>query len=191
MLHYAFSRKMPVQVIISANKEAILSEKEFVARWFQRVAVGYSDVIDPAEFEDASTFIDGVQKTWDAKWDEVFSADMSKLPELPLPPTDQFLPVSMRYLVLPFLGINVLGCLLQCYVMWWIASAVLNLLGPLAPLAVALVATYVAASLYTCSQPYDAVAVRARRKHMTRAAAMRAPTPLPEPLASVGANGEK
>jgi len=42
MLHYAFSRRLPVQVVIGANKEAILSEKHQTARFRQTVAVGYS-----------------------------------------------------------------------------------------------------------------------------------------------------
>jgi hypothetical protein len=42
MLHYAFSRKLPVQVVIGANKEAIISEKHCVARLNQTAAVGYS-----------------------------------------------------------------------------------------------------------------------------------------------------
>lgn len=42
MLHFAFSRKMPIQVVIGANKEAILSEKHCTARFGQTVVVGYS-----------------------------------------------------------------------------------------------------------------------------------------------------
>ena len=42
MLHYAYSRKLPVQVVIGGNKEAILSEKHQTARFCQTVAVGFS-----------------------------------------------------------------------------------------------------------------------------------------------------
>lgn len=42
MLHYAFSRKLPVQIIVATNKEAILSEKHSTARWGQTVLAGYS-----------------------------------------------------------------------------------------------------------------------------------------------------
>lgn len=42
MLHYAYSRKLPVQVIIAANKEAVLSEKHSTARFGQTIWAGYS-----------------------------------------------------------------------------------------------------------------------------------------------------
>jgi hypothetical protein len=42
MLYYAFSRKLPVQIVIGANKEAIISEKHLTARLGQTAVVGYS-----------------------------------------------------------------------------------------------------------------------------------------------------
>lgn len=42
MLYYAHSRKLPVQVVIGANKEAIISEKHCTARFNQTAVVGYS-----------------------------------------------------------------------------------------------------------------------------------------------------
>lgn len=42
MLHYAFDRKIPVQVVIGGNKEAILAEKKFSVGFGQTVTVGYS-----------------------------------------------------------------------------------------------------------------------------------------------------
>lgn len=42
MLHYAYDRKIPVQVVIGGNKEAILSEKKFLVGFGQTVSVGYS-----------------------------------------------------------------------------------------------------------------------------------------------------
>ena len=42
MLHYAFSRGLPVQCVLSSNKEAIIAEKHCTARWCQTAAVGYS-----------------------------------------------------------------------------------------------------------------------------------------------------
>jgi hypothetical protein len=42
MLYYAFSRKLPVQIVIGANKEAIISEKHHTARFNQTAVVGFS-----------------------------------------------------------------------------------------------------------------------------------------------------
>lgn len=54
MLVYAFSRKLPVQIIIAANKESVMgSEKRMDAHFGQNIWVGYSPVIRP---EDYATF---------------------------------------------------------------------------------------------------------------------------------------
>ena len=47
MLHYAHSRQVPVQIVITANKEAVISEKDMSAHFGQTLVVGYSEVIDP------------------------------------------------------------------------------------------------------------------------------------------------
>lgn len=75
MLHYAYSRKMTVQCIICANKEAVLSEKYQVARWGQTVWAGYSDPINAADFDSFEAFMTTVQSTWDTLWKEVYGAD--------------------------------------------------------------------------------------------------------------------
>lgn len=75
MLHYAYDRKIPVQIVIGGNKEAILSEKKMLVGFGQTVTVGYSDVIFPENFKDFEEFMKTVQSTWDAEWVEVFSAD--------------------------------------------------------------------------------------------------------------------
>ena len=47
MLHYAYSRQVPVQIVITANKEAVISEKDMSAHFGQTLVVGYSEVIHP------------------------------------------------------------------------------------------------------------------------------------------------
>ena len=42
LIKYAYTRKLPVQIVIGANKESILSEKHHTARFGQTAAVGYS-----------------------------------------------------------------------------------------------------------------------------------------------------
>lgn len=75
MLHYAYSRKLPTQVVIGANKEAILSEKHQTSRFHQTVAVGYSEVIMPADYADFEAYVAKVQSTWDATWNTVYEAE--------------------------------------------------------------------------------------------------------------------
>jgi len=45
MLHYAYDRSIPVQIVIGGNKESILSEKKFVVGFGQTVTVGYSGAV--------------------------------------------------------------------------------------------------------------------------------------------------
>lgn len=61
MLVYAYSRKLPVQIMITANKESVMgSEKRADAHFGQHIWVGYAPVMKP---EDYATF--------DAFWDAV------------------------------------------------------------------------------------------------------------------------
>lgn len=94
MLHYAYDRQIPVQIVIGGNKEAILSEKEFVVGFGQTVTVGYSDVIYPEKFDNFEDFMTSVQGTWDKEWAEVFTADWNDLQELPDPKPFRHVPWS-------------------------------------------------------------------------------------------------
>ncbi|KAI8109632.1 hypothetical protein M9434_000914 [Picochlorum sp. BPE23] len=100
MLHYAYDRKIPVQIVIGGNKEAILSEKKMVVGFGQTVTVGYSDVIYPENFRDFEEFMKAVQSTWDAEWVEVFSADWKDLNELPDPEPFRYLPLRNALILL-------------------------------------------------------------------------------------------
>lgn len=45
MLHYAYSRQLPVQIVVTDGKEAVISEKHLSAHFGQTLLVGYSDII--------------------------------------------------------------------------------------------------------------------------------------------------
>jgi hypothetical protein len=45
MLHYAYSRQLPVQIVVTDGKEAVISEKHMSAHFGQTLLVGYSNVI--------------------------------------------------------------------------------------------------------------------------------------------------
>jgi len=55
MLHYAYSRQVPVQIVITANKEAVISEKDMSAHFGQTLVVGYSEVIKPQACQQPQT----------------------------------------------------------------------------------------------------------------------------------------
>ncbi|KAL6764393.1 hypothetical protein V8C86DRAFT_2475292 [Haematococcus lacustris] len=81
MLHYAHSRQLPVQLIISRGKENVLSEKQRGVHWGVTVVTAYSEVLATSGkgFEEFAT---EVQACWDKLWDEVYAARASDLPLL-------------------------------------------------------------------------------------------------------------
>jgi len=73
MLKYAWSRKLKFQVIITSGKENVLNEKKWHAALDQTCCVGYSELLDSADYQDSfDNFMAALQKVWDAKWDEVY-----------------------------------------------------------------------------------------------------------------------
>ncbi|KAK9835903.1 hypothetical protein WJX74_010643 [Apatococcus lobatus] len=78
MLHYAFSRKLPMQIIMSSNKEAVLSEKKQSAHFGQKILVGYSDVIQTKDFASFEDMLAALQRAWDAQWLRVYSARLEE-----------------------------------------------------------------------------------------------------------------
>jgi hypothetical protein len=48
MLHYAYSRQLPVQIVVTDGKEAVISEKHMSAHFGQTLLVGYSNIIRSA-----------------------------------------------------------------------------------------------------------------------------------------------
>ena len=70
---------MSVQIIITKNKEAVLSEKDFSCHFGQTVLCGYADAIEPGQYDSFDAFVEQVQKVWDAEWKRVYSAKFSGL----------------------------------------------------------------------------------------------------------------
>mmetsp|Transcript_16631 Transcript_16631/g.49747 ORF Transcript_16631/g.49747 Transcript_16631/m.49747 type:complete len:398 (-) Transcript_16631:469-1662(-) len=73
MLHYAYSRQMPVQIIITAGKEAVISEKDMSAHFGQTLLVGYSEMLHPKDYETPEAFFEAIQKSWSAEWQRVYT----------------------------------------------------------------------------------------------------------------------
>ncbi len=78
MLHYAHSRQLPLQVIMTRGKEHVLSEKTLRAGFGVTLVTGFSEVIESKEIPDFETFAAEVQRVWDATWKEVYSAEVGE-----------------------------------------------------------------------------------------------------------------
>lgn len=160
MIKYGYSRGIPVQCIITANKEAILTEKLCIARLRQTVAVGYSELLWPKDYPDFESFMAAVQKTWDSEWDEVFSADFEKLKPLPLVEPQFDYPIEKRlFMVLGSIFALVLAAV-SAFLTFKVVKTVMGLLGPLKVPVTVLLLMYVAASFYVYSRPVSLVELR-------------------------------
>ena len=62
---------------MSANKEAVISEKDLSCRFGQEVLVGYAEPMHSSRFDTFEAFVDAVQVEWDAQWKRIYSADFS------------------------------------------------------------------------------------------------------------------
>lgn len=87
MLHYAHSRGLPVQVIITRGKEEVLSEKKLKAGLWPVLVTSFGPLIksEGVEFE---AFAAEVKKTWDQMWNDVYSSSHSSLPDLVIEDTE-------------------------------------------------------------------------------------------------------
>lgn len=153
MLRYAFDRRIPVQIVIGGNKEAVLAEKQLSVGFYQTVTVGYSDVIHSSKFHDFEAFMKNVQDTWDKEWREVFSTPWEGLEELPEPEPYAPLPKRSRYLMLlicPLEILLIIFFLTSVTKLIWIATMSLGYLQ--VPFLV-LVSVYVRLSFALASRP--------------------------------------
>ncbi|KAL4853125.1 hypothetical protein ACK3TF_005902 [Chlorella vulgaris] len=163
MLYYAFSRKLPVQIVIGANKEAIISEKHLTARLGQTAVVGYSEPIMTAEYADFDAFWAKVQETWDRQWQTVFGAAWEGLPELePVEPDTEY-PLSITGRMVLVVIANLLLFCCACWLTFRFWTWLFALFGPLQPAALALSATYLALALWIYSQPVNALQVHTEK----------------------------
>lgn len=152
MLHYAYDRQIPVQIVIGANKESILSEKKMVVGFGRTVRVGYSDVIFPESFSDFESFMGKVQSTWDGEWKEVMGANNADLTELPDPvPYRDVDPVNFfKLLFVCPAEIALLGLISR----WWIRTVLGGLWSATTPYSVtvfSLLTTWVASSFWAAT----------------------------------------
>lgn len=79
MLQFAWSRKLPVQVVASCGKEGVLSEKATSARWGRRVAVAYSVPVRPVQHADFDSFFKAVVSEWVSTWNRVAKEEAAPL----------------------------------------------------------------------------------------------------------------
>eukprot|EP01087_Luapelamoeba_hula_P009118 TRINITY_DN2333_c0_g3_i1.p1 TRINITY_DN2333_c0_g3~~TRINITY_DN2333_c0_g3_i1.p1 ORF type:complete len:415 (-),score=63.09 TRINITY_DN2333_c0_g3_i1:60-1304(-) len=71
-IKYAYARNMPIQIIMSKNKERVMSEQTNQSAYNVHVPVRYSEVVFPTNFASENQFVDHVQELWYELWSDVF-----------------------------------------------------------------------------------------------------------------------
>ena len=66
-----------LQIIITANKEAVISEKDFLARFGQTILTSYAEPIDAGKYGSFEDFLGAVQSLWTRQWQRVYGAQWS------------------------------------------------------------------------------------------------------------------
>lgn len=70
-----------LQIVMTANKEAVINEKKLRVRFGQKVLTGYAEPIHPADYPSFEDFVTEIQTRWDALWKRVYAADISGKPK--------------------------------------------------------------------------------------------------------------
>ena len=65
-----------MQIVMSANKESVMSEKAMTAGFGQTIVVGYSEPIHSRQFPTFDDFASRVQREWDYQWKRVYSSKL-------------------------------------------------------------------------------------------------------------------
>lgn len=80
MLKYCHSRQMLLQIVITRDKERLLSEKQLRVGFKVPLVCGFSEVLDPTKFESFDDFWDSFEQLWERMWKTVNEADAKDLP---------------------------------------------------------------------------------------------------------------
>jgi 1-acyl-sn-glycerol-3-phosphate acyltransferase len=127
MLYYAHSRRLPVQVIASAGKEAVFCERTLDVNFGRTVVAAFSEPLRPEDFADFEAFAAAAQAAWDAAWDAAHAPPPGEPlePLVPQPPAHEYTPLMQALqLVSMSASIAVLAA-----VLWYGAAAALWALG--------------------------------------------------------------
>jgi hypothetical protein len=131
ILKYAYSRKMPAQIIITNGKEQLMSEKKLTVGFNAQLVCGYSEVITTADYADFESFLAKVQETWDSTWREVYATDPRTMPVL-LPGNDA--DVGNAFSMATVLCQNIICCITTALLLFVVYFAVKMMISSVAAL---------------------------------------------------------
>lgn len=96
MLHFVYSRKWPVQIVITRGKEQLLSEKKISVGFNASLSCGYSEPIHSKDFSNFEQFMAKVQSVWASTWKQVYQSDGTGGPLQPQGEGTLVYPLAMK-----------------------------------------------------------------------------------------------
>ena len=128
MLRYGYSRKLMFQVVITAGKERVLSQKLLAANSGETLVTGMGRPIDPNDFADFEAFFRAIQKAWDAEWERVYkypkgSPDLGNLEAYELQEEPGYAYPAKQLAFMALIGVNSLVALLIVHWRIWAGVA--------------------------------------------------------------------
>lgn len=73
LIKLAYENNIPLQVVITSNKEKIFSQKKLEYNKNIKCTYYASEKIKPSEYKSLDKFIKGVQEIWDESWNEIYN----------------------------------------------------------------------------------------------------------------------
>ena len=74
-LIYSYENKIPIQLIISKNKEIAVNEKKFSAKFGTPIITYYSKPIIPDQYYDLDEYIKDVTNCWEESCNKVYNCE--------------------------------------------------------------------------------------------------------------------
>jgi len=78
-MRFSYENDLPVQVVISRNKETVFCEKRAWAQRGGTFYTNYGQMLDPRDFKTVDEFIIAINKAWVQQWDATYSASHRSL----------------------------------------------------------------------------------------------------------------
>ena len=106
-LSYSFEKKIPLQLILSKNKELFANENKLESNYGTNIITHYSEIIDPTKFDNETEFIDRVKEMWNTNIEKLYLCqDEKELKNIHLSNNVYKLKItnSFRYILLGCLG---------------------------------------------------------------------------------------
>ncbi|PNW70905.1 hypothetical protein CHLRE_17g738350v5 [Chlamydomonas reinhardtii] len=149
MLHYAHSRKLPVQIVVTRGKDEVLSEKSQSVHFGRTCVTTFSKVLKSADYPNFEAFFTDLQATWDSCWAATYGLeDLKNVPRFSMPgPQAYSYSSSMWVQQLAITLVSILVFAGVCYGSWRGLAAALAATGAAQQVVALVLAAWVGSSV--------------------------------------------